>query len=44
MKNMSGTKILLIVCSACFALVAVGVAFALGLPKKLVEAVRGLRD
>lgn len=44
MKKMSGTKILLIICSACFALIAAGVICALGVPKKLIGAVKELKN
>lgn len=40
MKNMSGTKVIMIVCSVCFALIAAGVAYTLGVPKKIMEKVR----
>ena len=44
MKKISGTKVLLIICGACFALVAAGVAHALGLPGKIVEKVKELKS
>lgn len=43
MRKISGTKVFVIFCSACFAIIVAGIMYTLEVPKKIVEMVNERR-